>query len=62
LTVPETAMMTDEGLLSLESTSVGDSPGLNLASLVTPPPRSKEAEGAIEKNLLEAKEVVMPYC
>jgi hypothetical protein len=58
--VPETAMMRDEGLLSLESTGVSDSRGLSSASLETPP-RSKEAAGAAEKNLLGVKEAAMPW-
>lgn len=60
--VPETATMRDEGLLSLGSTGVNDSRGLSSVSPVTPPPRSKEAAGAAEKNLLEAKEAAMPWC
>lgn len=55
-------MMRDEGLLSLESTGGNDSLGLSLANLVTPPPRSKEAAGAAEKHLVEAKEAAMPWC
>lgn len=58
--VPETVMTRDEGLLSLESTGLNDSPGLSSASPVIPPPLSKEAVEAAEKRPLEAKEAAMP--